>query len=134
MLNRNEAAVMTGYSRRDCWDCTDRGNCGDTKRGRNVSFRAGDLPKNPIGARQAIPLSSGAPPVDQETRANAKRLAGILAVRSESAGRNSTPALADPLCKRRLLRVNHICPQTRVTTSRTLEKNLDLVTTSLEDR
>src|SRR5438309_1122229 len=84
VLNTNEAAVMTGYSRERLLGLFRQGKLRGHRKGKSVFFRAGDLPKKPMGARQAIPSSSAAPPADQETRANARRLAERLGVRNYS--------------------------------------------------
>ena len=82
VVNTNEAAVMTGYSRERLLGLYRQGKLRGHKKGKHVFFRAGDLPRKPKGGRPVI-LSRGSttPPSDEETRANARRLAERLGVR-----------------------------------------------------
>ena len=82
VLNTNQAAAMTGYSRAQLLRQYKEGRLRGHKKGKHVFFRAGDLPRKPRGGRPAI-LSTGltSPPADDETRANAQRLAEKLGVR-----------------------------------------------------
>ncbi len=82
VLNTNEAAVMTGYSRERLLGLYRQGKLRGHKKGKSVFFQAGDLPKKPTG--QLVTLSRGftTPPANEETRANARRLAERLRVRT----------------------------------------------------
>lgn len=71
VVNTNEAAVMTGYSRERLLGLYRQGKLRGHKKGKHVFFRAGDLPRKPRGGRVVIPQSMGA---NEETRARAKRL------------------------------------------------------------
>src|SRR5437870_6906166 len=79
VLNTNQAAAMTGYSRAQLLRQYKEGRLRGHKKGKHVFFRAGDLPRKPKGGRPVI-LSRGSttPPSDEETRANARRLAESL--------------------------------------------------------
>src|SRR2546426_4548019 len=82
VLNTNQAAGMTGYSRAQLLRQYKEGRRGGHKKGKHVFFRAGDLPRKPKGARQVTSSrGSTAPPADEETRATARRLAERLGVR-----------------------------------------------------
>ncbi len=77
VVNTNEAAVMTGYSRERLLGLYRQGRLQGHKKGKHVFFRAGDLPRKPNGGRSAIQQS--VPGVlDEETRAGARRLATKL--------------------------------------------------------
>lgn len=81
VLNTNQAAALTGYSRAQLLHLYKQGRLRGHKNGKHVFFRAGDLPRKPRGGRQVV-LEAGATPVpDGETRANARRLAERLGVR-----------------------------------------------------
>jgi len=75
VVNTNEAAVMTGYSRERLLGLYRQGKLRGHKKGKNVFFRAGDLPRKPSGGREIIPRSSTP---DEETRSSARRLAVTL--------------------------------------------------------
>src|SRR5213593_1926698 len=76
VLNTNQAAAMTGYSRAQLLRQYKEGRLRGHKKGKHVFFRAGDLPRKPNAGRSIMPRA--APPVDQETQANARRLAARL--------------------------------------------------------
>jgi len=82
VVNTNQAAAMTGYSRAQLLRQYKEGRLRGHKKGKHVFFRAGDLPRKPKGARQ-VTVSRGVttPLADEETRANARRLADRLGVR-----------------------------------------------------
>ena len=81
VLNTNQAAAMTGYSRAQLLDLYKQGKLRGHKNGKHVFFREGDLPRKPRGGRQVV-LEAGSTPVsDGETRASARRLAERLGVR-----------------------------------------------------
>ncbi len=83
VLNTNEAAVMTGYSRERLLGLYRQGKLRGHKKGKNVFFRAGDLPRKPKGGRPVIPSrGTTTSPADEQTRANARRLAERLGVRA----------------------------------------------------
>ncbi len=76
VLNTNQAAAMTGYSRAQLLRQYKEGRLRGHKKGKHVFFRAGDLPRKPRGGRPAT--ASNERTVDGETRANARRLAARL--------------------------------------------------------
>ena len=76
VLNTNEAAVITGYSRERLLGLYRQGKLRGHKKGKHVFFRAGDLPRKPNGGRQLVGRTSEA--TDEETRAGARRLAARL--------------------------------------------------------
>ena len=78
VLNTNEAAVMTGYSRAQLLRQYKEGRLRGHKKGRNVFFRAGDLPRKPRGGRPVVAPRSAV--ADEETRARAQRLADRLGI------------------------------------------------------
>ncbi len=79
VLNTNEAAVMTGYSRERLLGLYRQGSLRGHKKGKHVFFRAGDLPRKPRGGRAVVaPISQVA---DEETRVGARRLAERLGMR-----------------------------------------------------
>jgi len=82
VLNTNQAAAMTGYSRAQLLRQYKEGRLRGHKKGKHVFFRAGDLPRKPRGGRPVI-LTRVLPTrgADEETRANARRLAERLGVR-----------------------------------------------------
>src|SRR5712692_11469443 len=53
VLNTNEAAAMTGYSRERLLGLRRQGKLRGYKKGKNVFFRAGDLPRKPRGVQVA---------------------------------------------------------------------------------
>jgi len=78
VLNTNEAAAMTGYSRERLLGLYRQGKLRGHKKGKNVFFRAGDLPRKPRGGQVAAMPNSA--PVDHDTRAAAQRLAEKLRI------------------------------------------------------
>ena len=78
VLNTNEAAAMTGYSRAQLLHLYKQGRLRGYKKGKNVFYRAGDLPRKPRGGLTAAVRDSA--PVDEETRTAARRLAEKLRV------------------------------------------------------
>ena len=76
VLNTNEAAAMTGYSRERLLGLYRQGKLRGHKKGKNVFFRAGDLPRKPRGGLAAAVRDSA--PADEDTRAAARRLAERL--------------------------------------------------------
>jgi len=83
VLNTNQASAMTGYSRAQLLHLYKQGRLRGHKNGKNVFFRAGDLPRKPRGGRLMAPSSAV---VDEETRAGARRLADRLGIRTSKAG------------------------------------------------
>jgi len=84
VLNTNQAAAMTGYSRAQLLRQYKEGRLRGHKKGKHVFFRAGDLPRKPRGAR---PGSTQQPAAgEDETRASARRLADRLGLRRGKAG------------------------------------------------
>ena len=76
VLNTNQAAAMTGYSRAQLLHLYKQGRLRGHKNGKHVFFRAGDLPRKPNGGR---PIGARPPAaVDPETRVVAKQLAQRL--------------------------------------------------------
>jgi len=80
VLNTNEASTMTGYSRAQLLHLYKQGRLRGHKNGKNVFFRAGDLPRKPNGGRPVVAPSSAV--VDEETRAGARRVADRLGIRT----------------------------------------------------
>jgi len=78
VLNTNQAAAMTGYSRAQLLHLYKQGRLRGHKNGKHVFFRAGDLPRKPRGAR--LPVSKEPQMVDDAARANARRLAARLGI------------------------------------------------------
>ena len=76
VLNTNQAAAMTGYSRAQLLHLHKQGKLRGYRRGKHVFFRAGDLPRKPNGGRPMAASSSTV--IDAETRAGARRLADRL--------------------------------------------------------
>src|SRR2546427_5685217 len=72
VLNTNQAAAMTGYSRAQLLHLYKQGRLRGYKRGKHVVFRAGDLPRKPNAGRPVVAPSSAAG--DAETRAGARRI------------------------------------------------------------
>src|SRR3989475_13273106 len=64
VLNTNQAAAMTGYSREHLLHLYKQGKLRGHKNGKHVFFRAGDLPRKPNGGRPVEATSSA--PVDGE--------------------------------------------------------------------
>ena len=77
VLNTNQAAAMTGYSRAQLLRQYKEGRLRGHKKGKHVFFRAGDLPRKPNGGRPAVAKSTG---VDKDVRAGARRLADRLGI------------------------------------------------------
>ncbi len=73
VLNTNEAAVITGYSRERLLGLYRQGKLRGHKKGKHVFFRAGDLPRKPRGGRPAVGV--GVTPMDEQAREGARRLA-----------------------------------------------------------
>jgi predicted DNA-binding transcriptional regulator AlpA len=80
VLNTNQAAAMTGYSRAQLLHLYKQGKLRGHKNGKHVFFRAGDLPRKPRGGRPVIGQQV-APAASEETRANAGRLAARLGIK-----------------------------------------------------
>src|SRR5256886_9922789 len=76
VLNTNQAAAMTGYSRAQLLRQYKEGRLRGHKKGKHVFFRAGDLPRKPRGGRPVVATSSVA--ADEGTRAGARQLAARL--------------------------------------------------------
>ena len=77
VVNTNEAAVMTGYSRAQLLRQHKDGRLRGHRKGKNVFFRAGDLPRKPNGGRPAVAKRTG---VDGDGGAGARRLADRLGI------------------------------------------------------
>ena len=86
VLNTNQAAAMTGYSRAQLLHLHKQGKLRGYRRGKHVFFRAGDLPRKPKGAERAVAVALPTPVVDEETRAGARRLAERLGIRTAARG------------------------------------------------
>src|SRR6266516_3864872 len=84
VVNTNEAAVMTGYSRERLLGLYRQGKLRGHKKGKHVFFRAGDLPRKPRGGRPVVAPSSVAS--DEETRGAARRLAERLRMPTNRTG------------------------------------------------
>ena len=80
VLNTNQAAAMTGYSRAQLLRQYKEGRLRGHKKGKHVFFRAGDLPRKPNGARGEVPAPMSV--VDEEARAGARRLAERLGIKT----------------------------------------------------
>src|SRR5436853_6779870 len=80
VLNTNQAAATTGYSRAQLLRQYKEGRLRGHKKGKHVFFRAGDLPRKPMGGRHVVGHQT-TPAADEETRANAKRLAERLKIK-----------------------------------------------------
>jgi predicted DNA-binding transcriptional regulator AlpA len=78
VLNTNEAAAITGYSRAQLLHLYKQGRLRGHRNGKHVFFRAGDLPRKPHGGRPVVTPSS--PSVHDQTRADARRLAERLGI------------------------------------------------------
>src|SRR2546426_8487963 len=83
VLNTNQAAAMTGYSRAQLLRQYKEGRLRGHKKGKHVFFRAGDLPRKPRGVRPAMATHPAA--VDEATGADAPRLAERLGLRARTA-------------------------------------------------
>src|SRR3989449_3976367 len=79
VLNTNQAAAMTGYSRAQLLHLYKQGRLRGHKNGKHVFFRAGDLPRKPNGGRPIVTHSTAA--IDEETRAGARGIAAKLGIR-----------------------------------------------------
>ncbi len=79
VLNTNQAAAMTGYSRAQLLRQYKEGRLRGHKKGKHVFFRAGDLPRKPRGGRAVVAPRPGV--AEPETRAGAVRLAERLGIR-----------------------------------------------------
>ena len=77
VLNTNQASAITGYSRAQLLHLYKQGRLRGHKKGNNVFFRAGDLPRKPNGGRPPVAKSTG---VDNDVRAGARRLADRLGI------------------------------------------------------
>jgi len=80
VLNTNQAAAMTGYSRAQLLHLHKQGKLRGYRRGKHVFFRAGDLPRKPNGGQRGVPAP--APVVEEEARAGARRLAERLGIKT----------------------------------------------------
>jgi hypothetical protein len=80
VLNTNQAAAMTGYSRAQLLHLHKQGKLRGYRRGKHVFFRAGDLPRKPKGGQRAVVQPT--PVLDEETRVGAQRLAERLGIKS----------------------------------------------------
>jgi hypothetical protein len=76
VVNTNEAAVITGYSRERLLGLYRQGKLRGHKKGKNVFFRAGDLPRKPNGGPAAPTRDQVA--AEQETLVGTRRLATRL--------------------------------------------------------
>ena len=77
VLNTNQASAMTGYSRSQLLHLYKQGRLRGHKNGKNVFFRAGDLPRKPRGGRPVM-VQRSLVAVDEEARVSARRLATKL--------------------------------------------------------
>src|SRR5438552_4128548 len=82
VLNTNQAAAMTGYSRAQLLHLHKQGKLRGYRRGKHVFFRAGDLPRKPNGGQRSVAVALPTPVVDEETRADARRLAERLGIKT----------------------------------------------------
>jgi predicted DNA-binding transcriptional regulator AlpA len=76
VLNTNQAAAMTGYSRAQLLRQYKEGRLRGHKKGKHVFFRAGDLPRKPNVGRSLVSREPGL--ADENTSAGARRLAAKL--------------------------------------------------------
>src|SRR5438552_18518926 len=67
VLNTNQAAAMTGYSRAQLLHLYKQGRLRGHKNGKHVLFRAGDLPRKPNGGRPVVAPNPAI--IDEVTRA-----------------------------------------------------------------
>ncbi len=79
VLNTNQAAAMTGYSRAQLLRQYKEGRLRGHKKGKHVFFRAGDLPRKPNGGRLVVRQRTAV--VGEETRASARWLAERLGIK-----------------------------------------------------
>ena len=79
VVNTNEAAAMTGYSRAQLLRQYKDGRLQGHRKGKHVFFRAGDLPRKPRGGRAVA--TNIAQPVEEVTSTGARRLAQRLGLR-----------------------------------------------------
>jgi hypothetical protein len=84
VLNTNEAAAMTGYSRERLLGLYRQGKLRGHKKGKNVFYRAGDLPRKPNGGPSAV--ADKRPRLSEDT-AGARRLAARLGLGPNAAVR-----------------------------------------------
>src|SRR5437879_8302056 len=77
VLNTNQASAMTGYSRAQLLHLYKQGRLRGHKNGKNVFFRAGDLPRKPNWGGPAGVKSTG---MDGDVGAGARRLAARLGI------------------------------------------------------
>src|SRR5205809_8148183 len=76
VLNTNQAAAMTGYSRAQLLHLYKQSKLRGHRNAKHVFFRAGDLPRKPRGGR---PVAVKEPrPVAEDARADARRLGDRL--------------------------------------------------------
>jgi len=87
VVNTNQAAAMTGYSRAQLLRQYKDGKLRGHKKGKHVFFRAGDLPRKPRGGQRSVVARSTPIVVDDETRAGARKLAERLGIRTAAGGR-----------------------------------------------
>jgi predicted DNA-binding transcriptional regulator AlpA len=78
VLNTNQAAAMTGYSRAQLLHLYKQGRLRGHKNGKHVFFRADDLPRKPNGGRALLAPQSAS--LDENTRSSARLLAERLGV------------------------------------------------------
>ena len=78
VLNTNQAAAMTGYSRAQLLHLYKQGKLRGHKNGKHVFFRAGDLPRKPRGGRLVV--AERKVEVDEQARLGARRLAAKLGI------------------------------------------------------
>src|SRR5437016_9744744 len=86
VLNTNQAAAMTGYSRAQLLRQYKEGRLRGHKKGKHVFFRAGDLPRKPKAGPRAVGVAQPTPVLDEETRAGARRLAERLGIKAVAKG------------------------------------------------
>jgi predicted DNA-binding transcriptional regulator AlpA len=84
VLNTNQAAAMTGYSRAQLLHLYKQGRLRGHKNGKHVFFRAGDLPRKPRGGRSLVSREPGL--ADEKTSAGARRLAAKLGLAQSQLG------------------------------------------------
>jgi len=77
VVNTNEAAVMTGYSRERLLGLYRQGKLRGHRKGKNVFFRSGDLPRKP---NRGMAVNPKLEPTD-EARATTRTLAERLGLR-----------------------------------------------------
>ncbi len=79
VLNTNQAAAMTGYSRAQLLHLYKQGRLRGHKNGKHVFFRAGDLPRKPNGGRPTATERRGAG--DAQAGVSSRQLAERLGLR-----------------------------------------------------